>query len=174
MIDLTQFKKNAIERGLCEDYTAMWSNDKSRKQLFELACDANSVDYMAKSLYEGWGLSPEYISDKFKSYVNGKYICEYENDKGHVYTSTMLCQFNEDRFEVTTTLLCVLESKTSLVIKPNSLCKIYVAGDSAIDISIGANSRCYIYAYGGDTLITGDVINPRVIIERIMEEDTNG
>lgn len=36
---------------------------------------------MAKSLSEGWGLSPVFISDKFKAYINGKYICEYENKK---------------------------------------------------------------------------------------------
>lgn len=171
MIDLEQFKKNALARGLCENYTSMWSDEKGKRQLFELACDANSVEYMAKSLSEGWGLSPEFISDKFKAYINGKYTCEYKNDKGHGYTSAMLCEFIENTFEVDTTLLCVLSSKTDLIIKPNSLCKIYIAGDSMINIKIGANSRCYLYVYGGNPLITGDVTNPRVIIERIMEED---
>lgn len=169
MIDLQQFKKNAISKGLCAVYTDKWSDDKSKRELFELACDANSVDYMAKSLWEGWGLSPSYISDKFKAYINGKYICEYKNDKGRSYTSAMLCEFEEETFEVATTLLCVLSSKTSLYIKPNSLCKIYIAGESYIDINIGANSRAYIYVYGPEPFITGDVINPRVVIERTME-----
>lgn len=69
MIDLQQFKKNALARGLCENYTSMWSDEKGKRQLFELACDVNSIKYMAKSLSEGWGLSPVFISDKFKAYI---------------------------------------------------------------------------------------------------------
>lgn len=171
MIDLQQFKKNALARGLCENYTSMWSDEKGKRQLFELACDANSVEYMAKSLSEGWGLSPEFISDKFKAYINGKYICEYKNDKGHGYTSTMLCNFEEESFDVTTTLLCVLSSKTQLYINPNHLCKIYISGESYIDLKLGENSRCYLYVYGGEPMITGDVTDKRVVVERIMEEE---
>lgn len=170
MIDLEQFKNNAIARGLCENYTEMWSDEKSKRQLFELACDANSVEYMAKSLSEGWGLSPEFISDKFKAYINGKYICEYKNDKGHGYTSAMLCDFEGESFEVNTTLLCVLSSKTGLHIKPNHLCKIYVSGESYIDLKLGENSRCYLYVYGGEPMIIGDVTDKRVVVKRIMEE----
>lgn len=170
MIDLQQFKKNALARGLCENYTSMWSDEKGKRQLFELACDANSVEYMAKSLSEGWGLSPDFISDKFKAYINGKYICEYKNNKGHGYTSTMLCNFEEETFEVNTTLLCVLSSKTQLYIKPNHLCKIYIAGESYIDLKLGENSMCYLYVYGGEPMITGDVTDKKVVVKRIMEE----
>lgn len=69
MIDLKQFKNNAIAKGLCDNYTNLWDDNKSKKQLFELACDVNSIKYMAKSLSEGWGLSPVFISDKFKAYI---------------------------------------------------------------------------------------------------------
>lgn len=168
MIDLEQFKKNAIERGLCQGYTDKWTSEKSNRELFEIACDANGAEFMAASVAEGWGVSPEYFAKKFKAYVNGKYICEYKNDKGHGYTGAMLCEYNDDNFEVSTTLLCILDSNTDLKIKTNHFCKIFIAGDSRIDISIGANSRCFIYVYGGSPLITGDVINSRVIVERIM------
>lgn len=130
MIDLKQFKNNAIAKGLCDNYTNLWNDNKSKKQLFELACDVNSIKYMAKSLSEGWGLSPVFISDKFKAYINGKYICEYENKKRGCYTSTMLCNYDKDEFYVDTTLLCILESKTTLDIKPNHICEIYVAGNT--------------------------------------------
>ena len=50
MIDLKQFKNNAIAKGLCDNYTERWADGKSKRQLFELACDVNSIKYMAKSL----------------------------------------------------------------------------------------------------------------------------
>lgn len=78
MIDLEQFKKNAIERGLCQGYTDKWTSEKSNRELFEIACDANGAEFMATSVAEGWGVSPEYFAKKFKAYVNGKYICEYK------------------------------------------------------------------------------------------------
>lgn len=176
MIDLKQFKNNAIAKGLCENYTDMWADNKSKKQLFELACDSNAIEYMAKSLSEGWGLSPDFISDKFKAYINGKYICEYKNAKGNGYTSAMLCQYSKELFLVNTTLLCVLECETTLDIAPFHVCKIYIAGNSIIDIKIPESSQAYIYVYGGEPMITGDINIKNVFIKRYMDgkEVTNG
>ena len=70
MIDLEQFKKNAIERGLCQGYTDKWTSEKSNRELFEIACDANGAEFMAASVAEGWGVSPEYFAKKFKAYIN--------------------------------------------------------------------------------------------------------
>lgn len=170
MIDLKQFKKNAIAKGLCDNYTNMWADGKSKRQLFELACDVNSIKYMAKSLSEGWGLSPVFISDKFRAYINGKYICEYKNEKRGCYTSTMLCGYKEDSFNTNTTLLCVLDSKTTLNIKSNHICEIYVAGNTYLDIQVGENSKVYLFVYGGEPLITGDIDKNKVIIKRYIDE----
>jgi hypothetical protein len=175
MTDLKQFRENSIKRSLCEGYTDKWSEHKTKRELFELACDSNAVSYMAQSISEGWGLSPQYISEKFKPFINGKYICEYKNAKGNGYSSAMVCEFNENAFDVSTTLLCVIDSNTTLKIADYLICKIYIVGKSQINIELGQNSRCYLYIYGGDPLITGDVINPNVIIERYMgKEESNG
>lgn len=169
MIDLKQFKDNAIAKGLCDNYTARWANGKSKRQLFELACDVNSIKYMAKSLSEGWGLSPVFISDKFKAYINGKYICEYKNEKRGCYTSEMLCNYYKESFYVDTTLLCILESETALDIKPNHICEIYVAGNTYLDIKVGENSKVYLFVYGGEPLLTGEIDKDTVIIKRYMD-----
>lgn len=170
MIDLKKFRENSIARGLCQGYTDMWDDDKSKRQLFELACDPNSVKFMAKSLSEGWGLSPEYIADKFRHYINGKYICEYKNGKGNGYESAMLCMYNEKEFIVNTTLLCVLSSNTTLEISPRHICEIHVAGESNLHIEMGENSQCYIYIYGSNPVVSGDLTNKRLIIKRELEE----
>lgn len=177
MIGLEEFRNNAIARGLCEGYTHMWSDSQTKYQLFKLACDANSVEFMAKSLSEGWGLSTDFIEDKFGSYINGKCICEYKNKKGNGYTSTMLCKLCKDSFEVNTTLLCVLDTKTILDIPDYLFCKIYIAGDSQIEIKLGECSRCDIYVYGGQPLLLGDLDKDRVKIVRYINEKetyTNG
>ena len=70
MIDLKQFKNNAIAKGLCDNYTNSWDDNKSKKQLFELACDVNSIKYMAKPPSFGKRLSHVlyrvYIASKLK------------------------------------------------------------------------------------------------------------
>lgn len=176
MIDLTQFRNNAIARGLCSGYTDKWGDEKGKRELFELACDANAVSFMAKSLSEGWGLSPEFISDKFKAYINGKYICKYRNGRGNGYTSAMLCEFKENSFEVNTTLLSVLSTKTTLNIKPYHVCHIH-ACKSDLVIHMGDNSRCYVTVYGDDSEISGDNMDD-VLLERLFikhyEEEKNG
>lgn len=169
MIGLEEFRNNAIARGLCENYTHMWSDSQTKYQLFKLACDANSAEFMAKSFSEGWGLSTDFIEDKFSSYINGKCICEYKNKKGNGYTSTMLCKYFNDSFEVNSTLICVLDSKTILTIPDRHFCKIYLSGDSQIEIKLGECSRCDIYVYGGQPLLLGELDIDRVIIKRYMD-----
>ena len=56
MIDLKQFKNNAIAKGLCDNYTNLWDDNKSKKQLFELACDVNSIKYMLSLFPKDGGL----------------------------------------------------------------------------------------------------------------------
>ena len=173
MIDLKQFRENAIARNLCGKYADMWSDDKSKRQLFEIACDTNGAEYMAQSLSEGWGLSTDFIEEKFKPYINGKYICKYRNSKGNGYDSLMLCKYDEKKFNVNTTLLCVLDSNTELHIASNHFCRIYVAGTSYIHVELGNDSGCEIIVYGGEPMITGNVDNSRVRIKRIMKGGNN-
>lgn len=175
MIDLKQFKENALSHNLCETYTEKWADDKSKRQLFELACDSNAIEYMAESYAEGWGLSTDFIADKFKSYINGKYICSYTNSKGNGYTSALLCKYPDEYYHVSTTLLGVLDSDVELGVKPFHFCKIYIAGNSHVHISIGEASKCMLFIYGGEPMITGDVTDEsKVTIKRIIKEDKNG
>ena len=169
MIDLKQFRKNAIARNLCDKYAEMWTDKKSKRQLFEMACDVNGAEYMAQSLSEGWGLSTDFIEDKFKAYINGKYICKYFNEHGNGYDSTMLCKYKEKRFDLDTTLLCVLDSETEIHVSQNNICRIYVAGRSYIHIVIEEGLACEVIVYGGEPMVTGDVDNRKVMIKRIMK-----
>lgn len=173
MIDLKQFRNNAISHNLCEKYAEMWSDDKSKRQLFEMACDANGAEYMAQSLSEGWGLSTDFIEEKFKAYINGKYICRYFNARGNGYDSAMLCRYKEKKFNLETTILCVLDSDTKIHVAKNNICRIYVAGKSYIHIILEEESKCEITVYGGEPMITGEVDSNRVRIKRIMKGGKN-
>ena len=65
MIDLTKFRENADERGICEEYSEKWADCVSKKQLMDLALDINGTIYLCNAIANGWGLSPEFIEDKF-------------------------------------------------------------------------------------------------------------
>lgn len=174
MIDLKKFMESAISNGLCEGYTDMWMNKKDKKSLFDLACDANGVSYMAESYSQGWGLSTDFIAENFKQYINGRYIAEYKNGKGNGYTSAMLCLYKDKSFEVTTTLLCVLDSRTELKIAKNNICEIHIAGDCKIKVTMGAGSMVHIYAYGEEPTVDYPTTleNPYLCtFERILKEE---
>ena len=58
---LQAFREAAKSRNLCDKYSEMWDNCKSKKQLFDLATDSNGIPYICESMVEGWGLTPDFI-----------------------------------------------------------------------------------------------------------------
>ena len=157
---LLAFKRNAVLLGLCDEYKAAWNSVKSRKDLVDLALDANGVKFMAESVAEGWGLSKEYILENFGDYVNEGYV----RDKGG-YTSKMYVDYGGDIFQLATLNLLV-GCNTSVLVPEGSVCKIYVCGMS--DVRISCVGKCYVYVYGGYNVVkySGDVT-----VEEIAKPD---
>lgn len=135
------FKRNAVLLGLCDEYKAAWNSVKSRKDLVDLALDANGVEFMAKSVAEGWGLSKEYILDNFGDYVNEGYV----RDKGG-YTSKLYVDYGGDIF-APATLNLLVGCNTSVLVPEGSVCKIYVCGKTYVRVN--CMGKCYVYVYGG-------------------------
>lgn len=148
MNDLDKFKEQSKMHDLCSSYLGTWNGAKSKKELFELACDSNSVSWMCESLRDGWGLSPDYIYSAFSAYINGKYICEFEFD-GTNYTSAMLCK-NTDKYEVKSTITVVLDSQCDVIVPSGVICSIYCCNSSNISVYLGNKSKVYIHNYGGE------------------------
>ena len=158
--ELLTLKRNAVLLGLCDEYKTEWNEAKDKKDLVDMALDANGVEFMAKSVAEGWGLSKDYILGNFGDYVNEGYV----RDKGG-YTSKLYVDYGGDIFQPAT-LNLLIECNTSVLIPEGSVCKIYVCGRTYVRIN--CVGKCYVYVYGGynDVKYSGDVT-----VEEIAKPD---
>lgn len=139
-IDLNRFRQNAELNGVCKEYSVQWDNCISKKDLFDLACDVNGAGYLCDSIAKGWGVSPSYVSEKFNSYLNGRYT--YDNGK---YSSQIYCQYKGD-IECTTTLVVLIDCDATIYIPKGRICEIYITGKS--NISFKGQGKGVVVRFG--------------------------
>lgn len=145
MNELLKLKRNAALLGLCSEYTERWNKAATKKDLADIALDANGIEFMADGIAFGWGLSKEFLSREFGSFANGEYTRKKDG-----YTSALIID-NKAKINVTTTLLLAAWCNCTLSVREGYMCKIYVCGKSCIDIH--CEGTCYVYSYG-ENLVT--------------------
>lgn len=156
------FRKNADMDGLCEEYATKWDSCVSKKQMMDLALEAKGIDYVCDSIAKGWGLSPEYISSYFKSYINGAYI--FSNGK---YTSQMYCGYSGD-IECKTTALALINCDVRIHTPKFSMCEIYATGN--VKLSISGSGYVVVIAYGDEPNVVVDCSSD-VRFKRIQKKE---
>lgn len=148
---LQSFRDAAKSRNLCEKYSELWDGCNTKKQLFDLATDSNGIPYICKSMVEGWGVTPEFISEKFKTFINGRYISQHNG-----YTSVMYVEkFFIEPLVVSTTNVIVIACEGVIEVPENTVCNIFIV-DS--DVVVSGNGVCYVKAYGENTIKYDDTI----------------
>ena len=148
---LQSFRDAAKSRNLCDKYSELWDGCNTKKQLFDLATDSNGIPYICKSMVEGWGVTPEFISEKFKTFINGRYISQHNG-----YTSSMYVEkFFIEPLVVSTTNVIVIACEGVIEVPENTICNIFIV-DS--DVFVSGNGVCYVKAYGENTIKYDDTI----------------
>ena len=148
---LQAFREAAKSRNLCDKYSELWDGCNTKKQLFDIATDSNGIPYICKSMVEGWGVTPEFISEKFKTFVNGRYISQHNG-----YTSSMYVEkFFIEPLVVSTTNVIVISCEGVIEVPENTICNIFIV-DS--DVVVSGNGICYVKAYGENTIKYDDTI----------------
>lgn len=160
VIDINKFRENALSENLCSEYTGKWNKSLSRKALVDLALEVKGADYLCDSIAKGWGVSPEYISDKFDMFINGKYIAKFQG-----YDSKMYCNY-DGQVESNTTILILINSNVKLNIPEHTISEIYCTGKC--NISVFGDGECIFVCYGdeGNVIINNE---SNVRIKRIQK-----
>lgn len=140
MVDLQGFLNNAKDHNLCERGAKLWGRSKNKKSLIDIALSSWGCDYVAKAIHEGWGMSPEVISEEFAPFNNGRYTRDKDG-----YTSRLFCRSDLETIIVETTLTLIIEYNGIILIPEDRPCELYIV-DSSPTI-IGA-SRAVIHSYG--------------------------
>ena len=146
-IDINKFRENATKDGLCNEYATLWDRCGSRKELIDLALGVKGIDYICDAIVKGWGVSIDYIKDKFGRYINGTYICT-NNGK---YTSEMYCDYKGE-ITCNTTMLALINCDVVVRLPKNHRCEIYAT--MCCDIKIEGNGQCVVVTYGDYDNIT--------------------
>ncbi len=138
MNEIEQFKQRAKEQGICELESNL--NDcRNRKQYIDLFLDIKGVEYMFEAIRDGWGLTSEFISETFKSFINGKYIAN--NNK---YDAELYCKYN-GKATARTTILAVVDSEIEINIPLDKYPLIYAVSGSKITLVGEGRGKVYLY-----------------------------
>lgn len=139
---------------LCGNYRDKALNAQSKINLMNIVLDANGASYLCETQSKGFALPYETITKEFKSYINGRYIAEYKNDKGNGYTSTIYCCYcDSDDVHIKTTSTTFLGCKTTIHIKPYDFVQIYADSNCELKIICPESSRVKL-DYWGNAKIT--------------------
>ena len=146
----TEWIENIIENGaLCGNYTDKVNDAKSKLQLFRLCCDSNGANFLMEMQEKGLPLPYETITTDFDSYINGRYVAEYKNEKGNGYDSMLFCCFSGEKINVDTTLCSVLGYTGRVVIAKNNFAKIYLDKNCDVQIELQDGARCIVEYWKG-------------------------
>lgn len=154
MEELERFREEAEKHDVCSMYGRRWDACVSRRQLFDLACEVQASEYLAKAVSEGWGVSAEYIADKFSGYVNGRYVAELKTLVGHEYSSAIYAAYSGD-VDMELPLSTFLGCNVSLRIKENKVCRIITDKGTCLEIYIPESSIVTVATYSDEIMIDG-------------------
>jgi len=154
--NLNYFFKNCIERKLCKEYVLLWRNCKTKKDFVDLSLRMSSIPFIADSIYNGWGLSVEFIKDYFADFINGKYIgydvdcikkVDKENKLKKYFNTLIYCNY-KDKIIFNENIIHVINSDCDLHISFNNEIKIvFISNKSNVKLHLTECATTTIYLF---------------------------
>ena len=178
--ELFMFYKNSLSRDLCKEYSNLFKKRGDDKdELFKLCMERQSIPYLATSIYEGWGVSIDYLKEAYKRYLNGRYTlnalsggqsysyqlwCDYRGSMKVKSATTHLLRCTGDaEIQKNTCPYIYISNKSNINIKPQgyNTVFIYLFDESIVNIdNTNEFSNIIIYRYSDNTkVIAGDTMN---------------
>lgn len=152
IVTLSEFRRQAEQHGICA-MSQDWDKCGSNKQRMDLALTIKGIEYIAKAISEGWGISPSEIEREFKPFLNGRYI--HKDAAG--YTSAIYC--GEEYVAIKTTAALVVACFGEITIPKNHICELHIVKSI---VSIKGEGHAKVYLYG--SAINNRDAAPAVII----------
>ena len=149
MNDLKHFKEEAVRRNLCVDYALMWAKcGNNKEKLFDLSLEPQAIPYIATSIYEGWGLSSDYIFNEFYDYINGRRIAENISDV-EAATASLYVRYNLERMaDLNESVIHICDCAYILAqVKKFGVSQIHISNNSHVRLYTGGNNILSIYLY---------------------------
>lgn len=144
--DLFYFFKNSLTRNLCEDYKKEWKLCKSDKEkLINLAMRQQSIPYFATAMYEGWGLSVDYLVKEFGDYMNGKCLL-HDCDEVKGYSYSIYADYSG--YIILDADVChIIRSEATIGVDEFKAPIIYLSNGSDVDIQNDGSNSIIVYMF---------------------------
>ena len=136
---------NEITQGtVCEAYTEKAKSCYSKKQLFDLACDINSVQFLCESKT----LDLDVIEGEFAKYINGRCKNTLANNTDGIYTSTIYCKHKGNVY-IDTTVTAFLGCKGKVELQDYGCSFLFVDGNSDLVIYCPPHTMVKVEVFNG-------------------------
>lgn len=157
-MNFTTWLHKVVESGnLCDAYKDKALEAKSKLALVKLCLDSNGASYLCEMQAKGFALPYETINNTFRSYINGRYIAEFKNDKGNGYTSCIYCCFSDSTdIHIETTITTILGCKSDVWVGENDFVRIYADSNCDLAIHCPKTSRCIVEYWDGAKIVNID------------------
>lgn len=153
VMTFSEWINKVIDSGnLCAEYTVKVKSAKSKRALMDICLDSNGSKFLQEMDSKGFMLPYETIMKEFGSFINGRYVAEYEGRNRAKYTSVLYCCYDESLCEVETTIITLLGCNTTLKLKENSYTFVYADKNCNLVIDCPQSARCKVERWGGATI----------------------
>lgn len=128
---------------LCRQYAQRVAGAHSKRQLFDMLCDANGVSFLPEMSAKGHATPYDLLIKDFGQYLNGRYKAEIKGQASDSvgYTSAIYCRCPRvDKITVDTTLACFLDCDSTVRIPPYNVARLCVDANSKIRIDCPRNA----------------------------------
>lgn len=149
MRTIGEIRADCESHGACDYYLARWSACRSKAELFDLACSAEGLGFLARGLHEGWGATVGDLLSIFRAFVNGRYTSvQHRGESDREYDSAIWCGYDGD-IDVATTCAGIFGCRGTVTVKPLHVCSIFVDPSCDIEIACPDTSRAAVWTAAG-------------------------
>lgn len=147
MRTIEEIKAACEAHGICADYLDRWSGCRSKREVFDLGCTIEGLEYLAKGIRDGWGFSVAEIKSIFAKYTDGRYTSIRHPGTDREYDSEIWCGYDGD-ITVGTTCMGIFGCTGNVYVKPFHACHVFLDPSSDVEIYCPSTSRAVIRSSG--------------------------
>ena len=148
---LQSFREAAKSRNICEKYSERLDGCNTKKQIFDLATDSNGIPFICEAMVDGWSVTPELISENFKTFINGRYISQHKGYTSAVYVE----RFFIEPLVAKTTNLVIIACEGVVNIPEDVVCNLSIVNSNVV---VSGSGVCYVKEYGSNKIKYNDTI----------------
>ena len=158
--DLNFFWKNCIKRGLCKEYVLLWRNCKTKEDFIKLSMQMGSIPFIADAIYNGWGISTDFIKKEFADFINGNYVgidveglkkIDRENKIKKELQSILYCSHNE-YINFQENIIHIINCDCDLYVPYDEIKIIFISNKSNVRLHLKECATTTIYLFDESTV----------------------